>query len=102
VLSFFLLTVELFFFPVLPHFPLDMAKTHDEAEMRAADSDSSLDGSLGTSEDAKDIVLTLGETEEFPFDFNPWSDLCYHVYLDGHLVVSTLNLEYSMDEADDL
>jgi hypothetical protein len=47
-------------------------------------------------------VLTLGETEEFPFDFNPWSDLCYHVYLDGHLVVSTLNLGYSMDEADDL
>jgi hypothetical protein len=63
VLSFFLLTVELFFFPVLPHFPLDMAKTHDEAEMRAADSDSSLDGSLGTSEDAKDMYR-LGRSQQ--------------------------------------
>jgi hypothetical protein len=40
-----------------------MAKTHDEAEMRAADSDSSLDGSLGTSEDAKDMYR-LGRSQQ--------------------------------------
>jgi len=47
-------------------------------------------------------VLTLGETEEFPFHIDSWPDLCYHVYMDGHLVVSTLNLGYRNDKADDM
>ena len=40
-----------------------MVKTHDAVEMRAADSDSSLDGSQGTSEDAKDMYR-LGRSQE--------------------------------------
>jgi len=91
-----------------------MAKNHDAVEMRAADSDSSLDGTQGTSEDAKDmyrlgrsqqlkvcfksyfsdglvVVLTLWPTEKFPLDTNSRTDVCYHVYMDGHLVVSTLD-----------
>jgi hypothetical protein len=40
-----------------------MAKTHDAVEMRAADSDGSIDGFSGTSEDAKDMYR-LGRSQE--------------------------------------
>jgi hypothetical protein len=40
-----------------------MAKTHDGVEMRAADSDGSIDGFSGTSEDAKDMYR-LGRSQE--------------------------------------
>jgi hypothetical protein len=40
-----------------------MAKIHDAVEMRAADSDGSIDGYSGTSEDAKDMYR-LGRSQE--------------------------------------
>jgi len=40
-----------------------MAKTHDAVEMRVADSDGSIDGFSGTSEDAKDMYR-LGRSQE--------------------------------------
>jgi hypothetical protein len=40
-----------------------MAKTENAVEMRAADSDSSLDGFHGSSEDAKDMYR-LGRSQE--------------------------------------
>lgn len=40
-----------------------MSKTHDAVEMRAADSDGSLDGHSGTSQDAKDMYR-LGRSQE--------------------------------------
>ena len=89
-----------------------MSKTHDAVEMRAADSDSSVDGYSGTSQDAKDMyrlgrsqelkvwsTLSLWivhssahiySTEKFPFNSNPWPDLCNYVHMDGYLVVSAL------------
>jgi hypothetical protein len=91
-----------------------MAKLHDAVEMRAADSDSSLDGFHGSSEDAKDMYR-LGRSQELKvccvaqrnlvefwkntdllatekLSFRSYSrpDMCYYVYLDGHPVVSPL------------
>lgn len=40
-----------------------MSKTHDAVEMRAADSDGSLDEYSGTSQDAKDMYR-LGRSQE--------------------------------------
>lgn len=40
-----------------------MSKTHDTVEMRAADSDGSVDGYSGTSQDAKDMYR-LGRSQE--------------------------------------
>jgi len=40
-----------------------MAKERDAVETRAADSDSSMDGSMGTSEDAKDMYR-LGRSQQ--------------------------------------
>lgn len=40
-----------------------MAKIDNAVEMRAADSDSSLDGSQGTTEDAKDMYR-LGRSQQ--------------------------------------
>ena len=51
----------LFFCATVP--PVAMAKTHDAVEMRAADSDGSLDEYTGTSEDAKDMYR-LGRSQE--------------------------------------
>jgi hypothetical protein len=89
-----------------------MAKTHDAVEMRAADSDSSLDGFHGSSEDAKDMYRLgrsqelkvcfiarrgfaelwrytgLLATEKLPFRAYSRPDMCYYVYMDGYLVVS--------------
>jgi hypothetical protein len=91
-----------------------MAKTENAVEMRAADSDSSLDGFHGSSEDAKDMYR-LGRSQELkvcciarPSPVTSWRntgllateklplrphsrlDMCNHVYMDGHLVVGAL------------
>lgn len=34
--------------------------------------------------------MRLPDAEELPIRLYPGSDLCYHVYLDGNLVVSSL------------
>ena len=84
-----------------------MSKTHNAVEMRAADSDGSLDGYSGTSQDAKDmyrlgrsqelkVCSTLESsayvrsTEKFPLYPNPWFDLCDYVHMDGYFIVSAL------------